>query len=204
MTLRIVPSPNAPDDKLLGQGSDAPVRMRERRKHPRLVTSVEGRWIRASGGAAPYLAGDISMGGCFFHADEAPAVGERVSLVLQANHDAPAVVLNGTVVDVTTDPMSRSDWSSGIALQFEVSSGLEQGQLAELLRVLRSRSRRFRRPPPRVRTAAFLPQPASSSSGRKDRILVGSEIAPSVAVGGEDASVAVWLHGTRASSSTWK
>jgi len=112
----------------------------DRRKYPRLVASLEGRWIRRAGEHQPCLIGDISLGGCFFHANDAPAPDERVVLILRADDLAPVLTLRARVVDTITDPMSRSEWSTGIAVEFSPISGLERTQLRHLLDILRSRA----------------------------------------------------------------
>lgn len=126
------------------KGGEAPAGLPEgqpeRRKHPRLVVSVEGRWMRASGDHEPCLLGDISLGGCFFHANESAEPGERVSLILRASDFSPVVTLRARVVDATTDPMSRSEWSTGVAVAFLPMSALERQQLRHLLDLLRSRA----------------------------------------------------------------
>lgn len=110
----------------------------ERRKNPRLVATIPGRWRGHRGGGACHL-GDISLGGCFVYSADAPEVGDPVTVTLEVDRDIPAAILDAVVVYVVVDPTARSEMETGFGVRFPQMSANGEADLAGLIAALRHR-----------------------------------------------------------------
>lgn len=110
----------------------------ERRRTPRLVATVPGRW-RGQRGGGSCLLGYISLGGCFVYSADSPDVGEPVTVTLEVDRDIPVAILQAVVIYVVVDPMARSEMETGFGVRFQQMESTGEADLVGLLATVRHR-----------------------------------------------------------------
>jgi Tfp pilus assembly protein PilZ len=99
----------------------------ERRKHPRVAVSLDGRWQGASGASLCKIA-SLSLGGCFVQTPAPPAVEDKTFVTL---------FLRGRGSMLLAGRVARVEPGRGFGMQFREMLPETKFQLGEELEHLR-------------------------------------------------------------------
>ena len=99
----------------------------ERRKHPRLAVSLDGRW-QGAGGASLCKIASLSLGGCFVQSAAPPAVDEKAFVTL---------FLRGRGSMLLAGRVARVEPGVGFGFQFREMLPETKYQLGEELEQMR-------------------------------------------------------------------
>ena len=99
--------------------------MHEKRQHPRIPIQLDVSCESADGSVVTGSASDISLGGAFIEAEEAPAFGSKVTIVTRLPGLEPAARLPGIV---------RWSKPGGFGVQFGLLGARETHAITELMK----------------------------------------------------------------------